>query len=186
MSAFFTFALVVVIVSLILLAFAIANLVYFNQFKSGVALTSNQLRTLKAINIIGMIMIGVLIIYGIFVAVQAQRVSTAVATAAAVKAAAPPAVSAPLVAAPTAPAAAAAAVPVAAVPVAAAPAAAAAAVPVAAVPVAAAAAPMMNSSSLPSGVKYAGKTSDGTMLYSVTQPTQVNAGQYLCVPGNSR
>lgn len=171
MSAFFTFALVVVIIALILLAFAIANLVYFNQFKSGVALTSNQLRTLKAINIIGMIMIGVLIIYGIFVAVQAQRVSTAVATAAVVKASAPPAVSAPVVAA----------APVAAV-----------AAPAVAVPVAAAAAapaatmPMMNTTGLPSGVKYAGKTSDGTMLYSVTQPTQVNAGQYLCVPGNSR
>lgn len=176
MSAFFTFALVVVIIALILLAFAIANLVYFNQFRSGVALTSNQLRTLKAINIIGMIMIAVLIIYGIFVAVQAQRVSTAVATAAVVKASAPPAVSAPVVAAVAAPAVAAPAV----------------AAPAVAVPVAAAAAapaatmPMMNTTGLPSGVKYAGKTSDGTMLYSVTQPTQVNAGQYLCVPGNSR
>lgn len=170
MSAFFTFALVVVIISLILLAFAIANLVYFNQFKSGVALTSNQLRTLKAINIIGMIMIGVLIIYGIFVAVQAQRVSTAVATAAVVKASAPPAVSAPVVA--TAPVAAVAA-------------------PSVAVPVAAATAPttttmpMMNTTGLPSGVRYAGKTKDGTVLYSVSQPTQVNAGQYLCVPSNS-
>lgn len=174
MSTFFTFALVVVIIALILLAFSIANLVYFNQFKSGVALTSNQLRTVKALNIIGLILIVVIFIYGIFVAVQAQRSSAAIALALAARPAAP-AVAAVPVAAPIAPAAAA--------PVVAPVAAAAVAVPVAAAPLNTSA-PPMNNANLPAGVVYAGRSSDGVELYQASRPVQINTGQYICTVPN--
>jgi len=172
MSAFFTFALVVVIIALILLAFSVAMLYYFNQFKSGVALTSNQLRTIRALNIISLILLLVVFIYGIFVAIQSRRVSDTIATAAAIS-------SVTKTVTPVA-------TPVAATPV-------AVATPVAATPVAATpvavATPVINpmtpanltpSRSLPPNLNYVGKTSEGIELFSVTSPTRVEAGQYIC------
>lgn len=161
MSSFFTFALVVIIISLILLALSITNIVYYNQFKSGVALTTNQLRTLRAINIIALIMLFVIFIYSIFIAIQARRVpevsvvatsAPAITTVSAVPALAPPIAPAVVVSNP----------------------------PVAGTP-AVAIAPQSRYK-VPTSVMYAGKAVNGTDLYRATTTTTVEPGQYICRP----
>jgi len=56
MNAFQVFALVVVLITLVLVGFAIANFVYYQNLKSGVALTSSQVTGLTVINAIGLIL----------------------------------------------------------------------------------------------------------------------------------
>jgi len=74
MTSFSTFALVVLIISLILIAFAIANVVYYNQFKNGTSLTQNQLTGLVVINALAVIMLFIIFFYAIF-AVMSSRSS---------------------------------------------------------------------------------------------------------------
>jgi ABC-type Na+ efflux pump permease subunit len=153
-SSYFTFALVTLLIALILIAFAIANIVYFNQFKNGVALTQSQLTGLVVINAIAIILLLILFFYGIFAAVRARKVSDLLSSSA------PAAVVAPAsyVVGPQAAAAAAAGVPV--------------------VPVASAAPPL----SLPKNTTLVGAAREGTQLFRVNRTTTVSPGQFLCVP----
>ena len=154
-SSYFTFALVTLLIALILIAFAIANIVYFNQFKNGVALTQSQLTGLVVINAIAIILLLILFFYGIFAAVRARKVTEAISSSA-------PAIVAPgsyVIGPQAAVAAAAAGVPV--------------------VPVSRPGVPPL---ALPKNTTLVGPAREGTQLFRVNKTTTVSPGQFVCVP----
>ncbi len=167
MSSFFTFALVVLLIALILIAFAIANVVYYNQFKSGTALTQNQLTGLVVINALAIILLLIIFFYAIFAAVEARKIDTKTSLLEAngvlpgtgegitpMLSSVPP--SAPIYAP----------VPVSA--------------PMSA-PVIVSAPPAFNST-LPKNVQLVGSAPTGTTLYRATADTTIRAGQLVCLP----
>jgi hypothetical protein len=161
MSAFFTFALVVLLIALVLIGFAIANIIYFNQFKSGIALTQSQLTGLVVINALAIILLLIIFFYGIFAAIKARRISRSesISTSGVV---------APtefIVGQPTAIAPAVAATP---------------AVQQILRPTPAPMVPVRPAVALPRDTQLVGSAPAGTQIFRVTKTTTVNPGQFVC------
>lgn len=81
MAGGFTFALVVLLIALVLIAFVITNIVYYNNFKRGAVLTANQSTGLVVINVIALILLFVIFFYAIFMTLGGDNSCTPVVAA---------------------------------------------------------------------------------------------------------